>query len=141
MSCIFPFFHYNRIKFKTYNKEEMKFNLDNLVAEYEALEMKLGDPEIFKDQKKVREVASRKKGIEKAVELYREYKSMYEALADNKEMLDAEKDNEMRDMLKEEIKEIEEKIPEMEETLKVALLPQDPNDDKNIMVEIRAGAG
>jgi peptide chain release factor 1 len=119
----------------------MKFNLDNLVAEYEALEMKLGDPEIFKDQKKVREVASRKKGIEKAVELYKEYKAMYEALADNKEMLDAEKDNEMRDMLKEEIKEIEEKIPEMEETLKVALLPQDPNDDKNIMVEIRAGAG
>jgi peptide chain release factor 1 len=119
----------------------MKFNLDNLVDEYEALEMKLGDPEVFKDQKKVREVASRKKGIEKAVELYKEYKSAYEALAENKEMLDAEKDNEMRDMLKEEIKEIEEKIPEMEETLKVALLPQDPNDDKNIMVEIRAGAG
>lgn len=119
----------------------MKFNLDNLVAEYDALEMKLGDPEVFKDQKKVREVASRKKWIEKAVELYKEYKSAYEALAENKEMLDAEKDNEMRDMLKEEIKEIEEKIPGMEETLKIALLPQDPNDDKNIMVEIRAGAG
>lgn len=119
----------------------MKFNLDNLVEEFDALEMKLGDPEIFKDQKKVREVASRKKWIEKAVELYKEYKSTYEALSDNKEMLGDEKDTEMRDMLKEEIKEIEEKIPEMEETLKVALLPQDPNDDKNIMVEIRAWAG
>ena len=116
----------------------MKFNLDNLVEEFDALEMKLGDPEIFKDQKKVREVASRKKGIEKAVDLYKEYKSTYEALTDNKEMLDTEKAAEMRDMLKEEIKEIEVKIPEMEETLKVALLPQDPNDDKNIMVEIRA---
>lgn len=119
----------------------MKFNLDNLVEEFDALEMKLWDPEIFKDQKKVREVASRKKGIEKAVELYKEYKSSYEALNDNKEMLGEEKDEEMREMLKEEIKEIEEKIPEMEETLKIALLPQDPNDDKNIMVEVRAGAG
>lgn len=119
----------------------MKFNLDNLVEEFDALEMKLGDPEIFKDQKKVREVASRKKGIEKAVELYKEYKSTYDALNDNKEMLGEEKDEEMREMLKEEIKEIEEKIPEMEEVLKIALLPQDPNDDKNIMVEVRAGAG
>ncbi len=53
-------------------------------------------------------------------------------------MLKVEKDEEMREMLKEEIKEIEVKIPEMEETLKVELLPKDPNDDKNIMVEVRA---
>lgn len=119
----------------------MKFNLDNLVEEFNALEMKLGDPEIFKDQKKVREVASRKKWIEYAVNLYKEYKSIYQALSDNKEMLYDEKDEDMRDMLKEEIKEIEDRIPEMEETLKIALLPQDPNDDKNIMVEVRAGAG
>ncbi|MCP4523454.1 MAG: peptide chain release factor 1 [Candidatus Gracilibacteria bacterium] len=119
----------------------MKFNLDNLVAEFESLEQKLGDPEIFKDQKKVREVASRKKGIEKSVELYKEYKETYQALNDNKEMLGEEKDDEMREMLKDEIKEIEERIPEMEEVLKIALLPQDPNDDKNIMVEVRAGAG
>jgi|TARA_Y100001960_G_C14662293_1_gene821514 peptide chain release factor 1 len=79
--------------------------------------------------------------IEKAVVLYKEYKAMNEALVDNKEMLDAEKDEEMRDMLKEEIKEIESKLPEFEEDLKIALLPTDPNDEKNIIVEVRAGAG
>lgn len=119
----------------------MKYNLDNLVWEFEELEMKLSDPEIFKDQKKVREVASRKKSIEWAVNLYKEYKQTNEALVENKEMLSWEKDEEMREMLKEEIKEIEVRIPEMEETLKIELLPKDPNDDKNIMVEVRAGTG
>jgi peptide chain release factor 1 len=119
----------------------MKYNLDNLVKEFESLEMKLSDPEIFKDQKKVREVASRKKTIESAVMLYREYKEKNQALQDNKEMLSLEKDNEMKELLKEEIKDIEIIIPEMEEKLKVELLPKDPNDEKNIMVELRAGTG
>ena len=119
----------------------MKFNLDSLVKEYEGLEKQLSDPEIFKDQKKVKEVSSRKKWMQWAVELYKIYKTSNEALTDNKEMLSVEKDEEMREMLKEEIKEIEMKIPEMEETLKVELLPKDPNDDKNIMVEVRAWAG
>lgn len=119
----------------------MKFNLDNLVTEYEDLEKQLSDPEIFKDQKKVKQVSSRKKAIEWAVNLYMEYKSVNEALVENKEMLKDEKDDEMREMLKDEIKELESKIPEMEETLKIELLPKDPNDDKNIMVEVRAGTG
>jgi peptide chain release factor 1 len=116
----------------------MKFNLDNLVSEYEELEKKLSDPEIFKDQKKVREVSARKKQITEAVELYKEYKDLYEALEENKQMLDEEKDEEMREMLKEEIKEIEVKIPDLEEKLTLALLPKDPNDEKNIIVEVRA---
>jgi len=119
----------------------MKFNLDNLVKEYEELELKLWDPEVFKDQKKVREVATRKKTIEEAVNLYKEYKSLNESLVENKEMLKVEKDPEMIDLLKMEIEESSEKIPEMEEALKIALLPKDPNDDKNIMVEVRAGTG
>ena len=119
----------------------MKYNLDNLVEEYSELEMSLSDPEIFKDQKKVREVASRKKSIEEAVNLYKEYKSIHMALDENKEMLWEEKDEEMKEMLKEEIKEGEEAIPKIEENLKIALLPKDPNDGKNIMVEVRAGTG
>jgi len=119
----------------------MKFNLDSLVEEFEELEKKLSDPEIFKDQKKVRQVSTRKKNIEEAVNLYKEYKELNEALVENKEMLSVERDDEMKEMLKEEIKEIEEKIPKFEEKLKLALLPKDPNDDKNIMVEIRAAAG
>jgi peptide chain release factor 1 len=119
----------------------MKFNLDSLVQEYTQLETKLSDPEIFKDQKKIREVSTRKKQITEAVELYKEYKNLNESLLENKEMLKEEKDEEMKDLLKMEINEIEEKIPELEESLTVSLLPQDPNDDKNIMVELRAGTG
>ena len=119
----------------------MKFNLDNLVSEYKELENKLSDPEIFKDQKKVREVASRKKSIEEAVNLYKDYKKWYESLEENKAMLDLEKDEEMRELMKEEIRELELNLPELEEKLKLSLLPKDKDDDKNIIVEIRAWAG
>jgi len=119
----------------------MKFNLDTLVQEFEDLESQLSDPEIFKDQKKVKQVATRKKSIEQAVNLYREYKALNESLAENKEMLNLEKEEEMRELFKLEISEAESKIPELEEQLKMALLPKDPNDDKNIIVEVRAGTG
>jgi len=65
----------------------MKFNLDTLVEEFESLEEQLSDPEIFKDQKKVKQVATRKKSLEESVELYREYKKIYEEYEDNKVML------------------------------------------------------
>ena len=119
----------------------MKFNLDTLVGEFEDLEKQLSDPEIFKDQKKVKQVATRKKSIEQAVILYKEYKSLNESLSENKEMLNEEKDEEMRDLIKMEVSEAEEKIPNLEGELKMALLPKDPNDDKNIIVEVRAGTG
>ncbi|MDD3145581.1 MAG: peptide chain release factor 1 [Candidatus Gracilibacteria bacterium] len=119
----------------------MKFNLDNLVLEYEELEKKMSDPEIFKDQKKMREVAGRKKSIDEAVNIYKEYKVLYEALEENKAMLYTEKDEEMRDMIKEEIFNAENAFPILEEKLKISLLPKDPNDDRNIIVEVRAGAG
>lgn len=119
----------------------MKFNLDTLEKEYMQLEEKLMDPEIFKDQKQVKEVATRKKLIDAAVQLYREYREIFQQFEENKELLGAEKDEEMRELYKSEIHEAEVKIPEFEEALKVALLPKDPNDDKNIIVEIRAGAG
>jgi len=119
----------------------MKFNLDNLVEEFTNLEKQLSDPEIFKDPKKVKNVASRKKSMEEAVLLYKDYKSLNEALIENKEMLDSENDEEMREMLKEEIRDAEKEIPEFEEKLKLALLPKDPNDEKNIIVEVRAWTG
>lgn len=119
----------------------MKFNLDSLVEEFENLEQELSNPEIFKDQKKVKDVSSRKKQIEEAVALYREYKSLFTANEENKEMLALEKDDEMKELLKMEISEADNKIPKLEESLKMALLPKDPNDDKNIIVEVRAGTG
>lgn len=119
----------------------MKFNLDSLVEEFENLETELSDPEIFKDQKKVKEVSRRKKSIEEAVQLYKEYKSLSQELEENKTMLSEEKDDEMKELLKMEISEAEDRVPELEEKLKIALLPKDQNDEKNIIVEIRAGAG
>ena len=88
----------------------MKFNLDTLLTEFESLEQKLSNPEIFKDQKKVKHVSSRKKSIEQAVTLYREYKSLNESLEENKQMLDTESDSEMKDLIKVEISETEKSI-------------------------------
>lgn len=119
----------------------MKFNLDNLVAEYEELDKKMSNPEIFKDQKKIKEIATKKKALEEAVNLYKEYKILNTALEQNKELLYTEKDEEMRDLIKDEIVNIEEEIPKFEEKLKIALLPKDPNDEKNIIVEVRAWTG
>ncbi len=119
----------------------MKFNLDNLVAEYHSLEEKLADPDIFRDQKKVKEVATRKKSIEEAVNIYKDYKKACENLDENKELLWSEKDQEMRELLKADIFDLEQKISEFEEQLKISLLPKDTSDEKNIIVEIRAWTG
>lgn len=119
----------------------MKFNLDNLVAEYDKLQEELANPEVFKDQKKVRELSSRKKQLEESVELYKEYKNAYKALDEAVEMLYNEKDEEMRELAKMQKDESEEKIAELEEKIKYSLLPKDNDDDKNIMLEVRAGTG
>lgn len=116
----------------------MKYNLDSLLQEFASLEAELADPSIYSDQKRLREVASKKKRIEEPVELYREYKASYEAIEEAKMMLD---DPDMKELALEEKKEAESKIPALEERLKIALLPKDPNDDKNIILEVRAWAG
>lgn len=75
------------------------------------------------------------------VEAYTQYKKANQDIADSLEMLDEENDEEMRDMLKEELSSAKAKVAELEEKIKILLLPKDPNDDKNVIVEIRAGAG
>ena len=117
------------------------FNLDNLVLEYENLDKELANPEIFKDQKKVREVSSRKKQISEAVSLYKEYKIAQEALKEAVEILYNEKDEDMRELAKMQKDESEAQIADLEEKLKISLLPKDQDDDKNIMLEVRAGTG
>lgn len=119
----------------------MKFQLDNLITEYESLEAELADPAIYGDLKKLKSTNQKKKNLEKTVELYREYKMLYANYEEAKTLVVNEKDPEMLEMMKEEIKIAEEKIPNLEEALKIALLPKDPNDDKNIILEVRAGAG
>ncbi len=115
----------------------MKFNLDSLVLEYNKLEEELANPEVFKDQKKVKEVAMKKKQLEESVWLYKEYKKINEALNEAVEMINSS-DLEMRELALMQKEESEIKIADLEEKLKFALLPSDPNDEKNIIVEIRA---
>lgn len=119
----------------------MKFNLDNLVIEYNNLQEELSKPEIFKDQKKLKELSFKKKQIEESVELYKEYKEVYKSLDEATEMLYNEKDEELRELAKIQKDESESMILELEEKIKISLLPKDKDDDKNIIVEIRAAAG
>lgn len=115
--------------------------LDSVESRYEEVNMSLQRPDIASDQTKYRALMKELAELEKIVVLYREYKKKTAALKDSKELLTAEQDAEMREMIREEVKELEEAIPQIEDALKISLLPKDPNDDKNILLEIRAGAG
>ena len=116
----------------------MKFSLDNIITEYEALETELTDPTIYADLKRMKTVNQKKKSLQKTVELYREYKQLYANYDELKTLVTNEKDPEMLDMMKSEIAIADKRIPELEEEIKIALLPKDPNDEKNIMLEVRA---
>lgn len=108
---------------------------------YFDLEKKLADPEILADMDKWKELNIEYAGLKPLVDKYVEYEKKLETIAEDKEMLALAEDRDMKDMLHEEIKSIEEEIPKIEEEIKILLLPKDPNDDKNVFVEVRAGAG
>lgn len=119
----------------------MKFNLDNLVAEYENLDHELANPDVYGDPARLRDLMQKKKSLELSVNLYQEYKQIYANHDEAKSMLSTEKDSDMIEMAKEEILSSEKRIAELEEAMKIALLPKDPNDDKNLILELRAGTG
>jgi peptide chain release factor 1 len=108
---------------------------------YEQLNELLSDPDVVSDPKKLREYSKEQSDIQETVETYREYKTISEQLKDAKSMLEEKLDAEMREMVKEEIHELEPKLEEFEEKLKLLLVPKDPNDDKNVIMEIRGAAG
>ncbi|WP_078414968.1 peptide chain release factor 1 [Priestia abyssalis] len=108
---------------------------------YEKLNEFLSDPEIVNNPSKLREYSKEQADIQETVEAYREYKDIKEQLTDAKAMLDDKLDADMREMVKEEISELEDQVEELEARLKVLLLPKDPNDDKNVIMEIRGAAG
>ncbi len=117
----------------------MKFELDNLVTEYENLEKELANPEVYSDPKKLKELMQKKKNLENSVFLYKEYKKTYLNIEEAKQILKNEKDSDLILMAKEEIENSSKNIELLEEKLKIALLPKDKNDDKNLILEIRAG--
>lgn len=108
---------------------------------YERLNELLSDPEVVNDSKKLREYSKEQSDIQETVMAYREYKEIKEQLTDAKAMLEDKLDADMREMVKEEISELEPQIEELEARIKLLLIPKDPNDDKNVIMEIRGAAG
>ncbi|MBE5106818.1 peptide chain release factor 1 [Bacillus thuringiensis] len=118
--------------------------LDRLQAvenRYEKLNELLSDPAIISDSNKLREYSKEQSDIQETVEVYREYKDVREQLKDAKAMLEDKLDAEMREMVKEEVSELEAQEKTLSERLKILLVPKDPNDDKNVIVEVRGAAG
>jgi peptide chain release factor 1 len=114
--------------------------LDQLEARYDDLSHQMSDPTLVNDQKKFQAIAKQHRDMEPTVEKFREYRSIKTAVADAKAML-AETDSDIRAMAQEELLTLEPRLAQVEEELKVLLLPKDPNDDKNIIIELRAGTG
>ena len=108
---------------------------------YLSLQNQLSDPSVTSDMKKFVQLNKDYKGLEPIVQAGLDYKKQVDELSEAKNILANEKDEDLRNMAKEEIAEIEPKLPEMEERIKILLLPADPDDSKNAIVEIRGGTG
>lgn len=115
--------------------------LEFIENKYEELSIKISDPSVMANQNEWRKLCKEHSEIEIVVNKYREYKNIKENLEANREMLNEESDREMREMIHEDIKQLELDEEAIQSELKILLLPKDPNDDKNVFVEIRAGAG
>ena len=115
--------------------------LEAVVTRYDELTHQLADPTIYDRQEEFKKVSSERSSLEDIVEAYKEYKKLKENVAQAKDMVVNESDPELKEMAREELNEGEARMTELEEELKVLLLPKDPLDDKDVMIEIRAGAG
>jgi peptide chain release factor 1 len=115
--------------------------LQSVEDRYERLNELLSDPEIINNSNKLREYSKEQADISDTVQAYREYKEVKEQLKDAKVMLDEKLDPDMREMVKEEVSELQSQLEEIEARLKILLVPKDPNDDKNVIMEIRGAAG
>ena len=119
--------------------DQMRSRLDGIRRSYQALTERLGDPDVIADSNLLRQVMSDRSQSEAVVEAYDEYCSLLEELEGAKELM--AEDPDMREMAREEMKRIEPELEELEGKMKILLLPRDPNDERNCMLEIRAGTG
>lgn len=115
--------------------------LQALADRYEKLSELLCDPDVAGDPKRLRDLSKEQSDLQEAYEAYTEYKTVVEQLDDAKAMLGEKLDDEMREMVKMEIDELSSRHDELEDKIRILLLPKDPNDDKNVIVEIRGAAG
>lgn len=124
------------------SKEENMFDkLEDLIHHYEELMNLLSEPDVANDANRFKKLMKEQSDLAPIVETYKKYKECKQNIEDSLAILDEESDEEMRELAKEELKDSKEQVEELEKELKILLLPKDPNDDKNVIVEIRAGAG
>ena len=114
--------------------EDLRIRLDEILNE-------LQEPDVANDQNRFRKLMKEQNDLTPIVEAYNEYNECKQAIEDSLEMLEEESDEEMRELAKEELNDNKKRVEELEQELKILLLPKDPNDEKNVIVEIRAGAG
>ena len=129
------------IKYRIAGGRKMFDKLEDLVKRLDEVMQELSEPDVVSDQNRFRNLMKEQNELAPIVEKYKEYKEAKQTIEDSVEMLEEEHDEEMRELLKEELSEAKKNVEQYEEELKVLLLPKDPNDDKNVIVEIRAGAG
>ncbi|MBE6065514.1 peptide chain release factor 1 [Clostridium cochlearium] len=115
--------------------------LNFIENKYEELSIKISDPTVMQDQKEWQKLCKEHSDMENIVTVYKEYKEVLQNIEDNKEMLKEDIEQELKDMVQEDMKELEQRVQELEQELKMLLVPKDPNDEKNVFIEIRAGAG
>lgn len=115
--------------------------LQNIEDKYEELGRLLSDPAVIADQSQFQKHAKAHAGLEEIVTVFREYKKVLKEIDDAKSLLAGEQDPELKEMAELELEELKSKVPKLEEKLKILLLPKDPNDEKNVIMEIRGGAG
>lgn len=115
--------------------------LEDLLRRFEEIMSELSEPSVTSNQERFRSLMKEQSDLEPIVKAYQEYKKSKQDIEDSLVMLDEESDEDMREMLKEELNDAKARVEVLEQELKILLLPKDPNDDKNVIVEIRAGAG
>ncbi len=120
---------------------KMLEKLDSVKARYDELAELLSDPDVLSDHNLMRKYSKERAGLEEVVQVYTAYEKVMSDIADAREIMETSSDAESREFAKGELHELEQKSGELEEQLKLLLVPKDPNDDKNTIIEIRAGTG
>ncbi len=115
--------------------------LQTIEARFEEISQKLSDPQVMSDPELYARLAKEHASLEEIVRAFRDYKRALKEIEENKQILEEERDEELKSLAREEIKNLESKIEVLEKTLPLMLLPKDPNDEKSVIIEIRAGAG
>ncbi|MFH1536757.1 MAG: peptide chain release factor 1 [Patescibacteria group bacterium] len=119
----------------------MKQRIAKLKNQFEKLEKDLANPDFINDQKKYKQISTDYNEIKETINIYDQLIKFNQDLQDSQDIIDKEKDGELKEMAEQEKNDLKKKIEDLEEKLKIALLPKDPNDNKDVIVEIRAGAG